>query len=248
MGPAWRRRIAAFADEIGLAEEHHELLAQALTHRSLGEEAADGDNERLEFLGDTVLALIVCEYLYRSYPSYSEGQLTKLKQRYVSEPSLADAAAALNLGALLAIAPADEATGGRERPSTLSDAFEAVLAAVYLARGLDAAREFVSTRLIARVNPDEVWDFKSRLQELCQERFAATPYYRSEASSGPAHAPIFKSEVLVAPGDQPDSARVLGEGTGRSKKVAEQEAARAALAQLEKPRRKRRKKEPAGAN
>jgi len=241
--PEWAARVRSFAEGLGVATEHLPLFERALTHRSLGDEAPAGDNERLEFLGDTVLALVVCEYLYRAFPNHAEGQLTKLKQRYVSEPSLAEAAVALGLGPLLAIAAGDDVSGGRDRPSTLSDAFEAVLAAVYLACGLEAAREFVTTRLIERVNPDVVWDYKSRLQEWCQERHAATPFYRSEPSSGPAHAPIFRSEVLLAATAGGGQEKALGEGTGRSKKVAEQEAARDALSRLEKPKRQRKKKE-----
>jgi ribonuclease-3 len=229
---SWHERLRAFSAQLGLGPGHHELIVRALTHRSLGEESPLGDNERLEFLGDTILALIVCEHLFHTYPSHAEGQLTKLKQRYVSEPSLAEAAISLQLGSLLAIAPGDDVAGGRERPSTLSDAFEAVLAAVYLALGLEAAREFVRVNLIDRVDPHVVWDYKSRLQELYQDKHSATPFYRSAPSEGPAHAPIFHSQVLVSASEAAE--RLLGEGSGRSKKLAEQEAARDALERLER--------------
>jgi ribonuclease-3 len=231
---AWQERIREFGARLGLGAGQHELLVRALTHRSLGEEVPLGDNERLEFLGDTILALIVCEHLYHTYPTHAEGQLTKLKQRYVSEPSLAEAAISLQLGSLLAIAPGDDVAGGRERPSTLSDAFEAVLAAVYLALGLEAARAFVRVNLIDRVDPHVVWDYKSRLQELYQDKHSATPFYRSAPSEGPAHAPIFHSQVVV--GNSTETERLLGEGSGRSKKLAEQEAARNALERLEAPK------------
>lgn len=233
--PEWLERVAAFAAGLGISPEHHSLVEQALTHRSLAEESVRGDNERLEFLGDSVLALLVNEHLFRAHPSSPEGVLTRLKAAYVCEPSLARAAEALELGSLLAIAPGDEAAGGRTRPSALSDAFEAVLAALYLAVGLEAAREFVRREVLERIDPDQVWDHKSRLQELLQERHRITPTYRTEVESGPAHDPIFRSEVLS--GDQ-----VLGTGAGRSKKVAEQAAAEAALADLLKPRRRARKK------
>jgi len=233
---AWHERLRAFGARLGLGEGHHELVVRALTHRSLGEESPLGDNERLEFLGDTILALIVCEHLFHTYPTHAEGQLTKLKQRYVSEPSLAEAAISLELGTLLAIAPGDDVAGGRERPSTLSDAFEAVLAAVYLSLGLEAAREFVRIHLIDRVDPHVVWDYKSRLQELYQDKYSATPFYRSAPSEGPAHAPIFHSQVVVhTAGESGSSEQLLGEGSGRSKKLAEQEAARNALERLERP-------------
>ena len=240
--PEWLARVREFARGLGIGPEHDPLVVRALTHRSLAEEAPHGDNERLEFLGDSVLALLVNDYLYRTHPEHSEGQLTKLKARYVCEPSLALAAGALSIGPLLAIAPGDEAAGGRERASTLSDAFEAVLAAVYLALGLEAAREFVLRELIHRVNPDEVWDYKSRLQELLQEKQRVTPAYRTVVESGPAHEPLFFSEVLA--NDQ-----TLGKGTGRNKKLAEQAAAADALARLEAPGRKResrKKVSPAG--
>lgn len=238
----WPERIRAFGAAHGFSDADLPLLLRAFTHRSLADEAPGGDNERLEFLGDTVLALLVCEHLYLQYPDHTEGQLTKLKQRYVSEPSLAEAAAALDLGGLLAIAAGDDVAGGRERPSTLSDTFEALLAAVYLAQGIESARAFVRSRLIDRVNPDVVWDYKSRLQEWCQERHSATPFYRSEPSSGPAHAPIFRSEVLMTTGGDSGQEKVLGEGAGRSKKLAEQAAAQDALSRLEKPKKPRKKK------
>lgn len=225
MDEAWLERVRAFARSLGLGPEHDPLVVRALTHRSLSEIAPHGDNERLEFLGDSVVALLVNDHLFRSFPDHAEGQLTKLKARYVSAPSLAQAALALDLGSLLAMATGDEVAGGRERPSTLCDAFEAVLAAIYLARGIDAAREFVMRELIERVDPTEAWDHKSRLQELFQERHRLTPVYRTSAEAGPAHERVFSSEVLV--GD-----RVLGGGAGRSKKVAEQAAAADALSRM----------------
>jgi ribonuclease III len=222
----WLGRVREFGASLDIAPEHAGLVVQALTHRSLSEEAPGGDNERLEFLGDSVLALLVNDYLFRSYPGHTEGQLTKLKATYVSEPSLAQAAAALDLGSLLAIAPSDEAAGGRTRPSTLSDTFEAVLAALYLSRGLEAARQFVLQELIGRTDPTAVWDHKSRLQEMLQEKYRITPSYRTVVKSGPAHDRVFHSEVLA-------NEQSIGQGTGRSKKIAEQAAAEDALARLE---------------
>ncbi len=226
--PAWLGRVAEFARQLGLASEREMLLRQALTHRSLSEEAPYGDNERLEFLGDSVLALLVNDFLFREYPEAAEGELTKLKARYVCEPSLARAATELRLGTLLAMAVSDEAAGGRERPSALSDAFEAVLAAVYLCRGLEGAREFLHRSLIALVDPTEVWDYKSRLQELYQEKKRTTPVYRTLIESGPAHNRIFYSEAVV--GEE-----VVGRGTGKSKKLAEQAAAADALKRFRVP-------------
>lgn len=221
----WQARAREFARQLGLGKEHDLLVVQALTHRSLADEAEHGDNERLEFLGDSVLALLVNEYLFHAHPRHAEGQLTKLKARYVCEPSLADAAVALNLGPLLAMAPSDEVAGGRERPSTLSDAYEAVLAAVYLARGIEAARAFIRDTLIHRVDPTTIRDYKSHLQELFQERHRVTPAYRTAAESGPAHDRLFHSEVVA-------DGKVLGQGSGRNKKTAEQAAAEDALSRL----------------
>src|SRR5689334_7095846 len=128
--------FAAFADHLQIEPRYHPVLRQALTHRSQSEVARHGDNERLECLGDSILGMLVNEYLYLAYPSATEGELTRMKANVVSEPSLAEAARRLQLGALVDLARGEEAGGGRERPSILSDAFEAVLAAVYLARGI----------------------------------------------------------------------------------------------------------------
>lgn len=220
--PAWKARLEALRQRLGIGEEQRSLLQQALTHRGLSESAPHGDNERLEFLGDSVLALLVIEHLYLTYPGEPEGRLTKLKALYVSEPSLAEAATALSLGSYLALAGSDDAAGVRSRPSTLCDLFESILGALYLARGLDAAREFVREALIARVDPSQVWDHKSQLQEICQERWRITPLYRTDTESGPAHDRVFASVALLGQ-------TVLGKGCGRSKKAAEQAAAANAL-------------------
>jgi ribonuclease-3 len=237
---AWLANVAAFAESLGIPAEHLPLIEQSLTHRSLTEESALGDNERLEFLGDSVLALLVNDYLFRAHPASPEGVLTRLKAAYVCEPSLARTAEALNLGSLVAMAPGDEAAGSRTRPSVLSDAVEAVLATIYLTRGLEAARQFVQREVLDRVDPEQVWDYKSRLQELLQERHRVTPTYRTVVDSGPAHDPVFRSEVL-------SGTEVLGTGTGRSKKLAEQAAAEVALAALTAPKRRRRKTKPSGS-
>ena len=160
-----------------------------------------------------------------------------MKIRYVSEPSLAAAAAALGIGECLAIAPGDEVGGGRARPSTLCDTFEAVLAAIYLSCGLEAARAFVLRELIGRTDASELWDHKSRLQELYQEKHRVTPVYTTDIESGPAHDRVFSSNVLI-------DGKVIGTGNGKSKKLAEQAAAADALARLEPKKRRSRKKKP----
>jgi ribonuclease III len=235
--PEWLSRAEEFARSLAIPAEHVALVHRAVTHRSLADVSPHGDLERLEFLGDSVLALLVNDYLFHKHPDASEGRLTKLKARYVSEPSLAQAAEALGLGSLLLVGPADEIS--RTRSSTLSDLFEAVLAALYLARGLEAAGEFVLRELVDRVDPDVIWDYKSRLQELLQEKQGVVPTYQTEVESGPAHDRMFRSHVVV-------EGVALGEGVGRSKKLAEQAAAAEALAVLEKPAKKARKKPAAG--
>jgi ribonuclease III len=223
----------AFAASLGVEPRYRPLLRQALTHRSQSELAPHGDNERLEFLGDSILGMLVNEYLYLAYPSATEGELTRMKANVVSEPSLAEGARGLGLGPLIDLARGEEAGGGRERPSILSDAFEAVLAAVYLARGIEAARDFVRHSLIARTDPLLQRDHKSALQELMQEQRGSTPSYHIVESEGPAHNREFVAEVRL-------DGKPLGVGRGRSKKLAEQAAALVALDAVRPPKKKRR--------
>src|SRR5687768_12222739 len=225
-------QIDAFAASLSI-DSHLDLLRQALTHRSRGERSPQGDNERLELLGDAVVALVILEHLYRTQPDLTEGELTKLKAHYVNRTSLAVAAKALGLGEMLTMASGELAAGGRDRPSTLADSFEAVLAAIYLARGLEAAREFVHRELLTRIDTSEVWDYKSRLQEWCQAIRKQTPTYRTADTAGPAHQRQFRCEAVL--GDE-----VLADGVGRSKKEAEQRAAETALALLTAPVKRKR--------
>lgn len=222
-----------FAGYLQIEPRYHPLLRQALTHRSQSEIARHGDNERLEFLGDSILGMLVNEYLYLAYPSATEGELTRMKANVVSEPSLAEAARRLGLGPLVDLARGEEAGGGRDRPSILSDAFEAVLGAVYLARGIEAARDFVRTHLITATDPLRERDHKSVLQELMQETRRSTPAYRIVETVGPAHEREFVAEVRL-------DNELLGTGRGRSKKLAEQAAALAALETVRPPKKKRR--------
>jgi ribonuclease-3 len=221
-----------FAASLQIERPYYPVLRQALTHRSQSEIAPHGDNERLEFLGDSILGMLVNEYLYLAYPSATEGELTRMKANVVSEPSLAEAARQLALGALVDLARGEEVGGGRDRPSILSDVFEAVLAAVYLARGIEAARSFVRQHLIAAADPLLERDHKSVLQELMQETRRSTPSYHIVETVGPAHDREFIAEVRLA-------GQSLGTGRGRSKKLAEQAAARAALEEVRPPKKKR---------
>lgn len=199
-------------------------LNRALIHRSYLNENdnVQEDNERLEFLGDAVLDLVAAEMLYRRLPEMQEGRLTRLRASLVSTERLAALAQALGLGALIRMGKGEEASGGRTRPSMLSDTFEAVIGAYYLDSGLQAVREFVEplfTPLLEQVIRDDAdVDNKSLLQEWAQAERRQMPRYHVVAESGPDHERTFIVQVSV--GDE-----VVGQGEGRSKRAAEQAAA-----------------------
>ncbi len=227
-------------EQLGYKFRNALLLAEALTHPSISLERKDYpfDNQRLEFLGDAVLQLVVTEHLYQLYPDFSEGQLTKLRTRIVSRTALKSLAHTLDLGRHLMMGRGEEASGGRERASTLADAFESVAGAIYLDGGFDAARNFIlrETRedfeKIA-LDPDEM-NPKGALQELLQAMEPCAPVYEVLEQSGPEHSKHFVSRVLWNGLD-------LGRGEGFSKKQAEVAAANDALVQRlwEKTARKR---------
>ena len=204
------------------------LLAEALTHPSLAHEAQryHFDYQRLEFLGDAVLQLVVTEYLFSHFQAEAEGQLTKLRSRLVSRDALRTHAAALDLGRYILMGRGEEVSGGRERTSTLADAFEALIGALYLDGGLDVAKNFILTQTRADLAKlaEEPVDFnpKGDLQELLQSISPRSPLYELVSQSGPEHEKTFVSEVVW-------EGIVLGQGTGRSKKQAETAAALEAL-------------------
>ena len=219
--------LSAFAARLGYEFSDLGRLRLALTHRSFVNENPEqsGDNERIEFLGDAVLDLAVSLVLMDMLPEAREGELSRAHARVVSGSALAQVARELDLGSVLRVGKGEERSGGRDRASMLADALEAVLAAVYLDSGLDPVlgivrRHFAHT--LAAVERGETVDAKTRLQELVQERFRTTPRYVVREATGPAHDKEFEVEILV--GDEP-----FGTGVGRSKKKAEQSAARAAL-------------------
>ncbi|MDD5126645.1 MAG: ribonuclease III [Dehalococcoidales bacterium] len=216
----------------GIAFKNQLLLQQALSHSSYCHEYPDlapQSNERLEFLGDAVLGLIVAEKLYLDYPALDEGSMTKLRSALVREDTLARVAKALNLGEYLCLGRGEEAGGGRSRPANLARALEAFIASIYLDRGLASAREFVLkwfyTELKEAVDRGTEVNYKSWLQELVQSRGKSSPIYRVVATTGPDHDRIFTVEVLV-------DGRVAGTGSGKSKKAAESGAAQQALVNL----------------
>ena len=207
-------------------------MVLALTHRSwCAENAGEASNERLEFLGDAVLGLVVTDHIFTAHPEMPEGSLAKLRAAVVSEPTLAAVAAELGVGDALRLGKGEDASGGREKASILSDAMEAVIGAVYVDGGLAAARRLVLDLLSDRIEgvvagpggPGGA-DHKTQLQELVARRFETAPSY-DVVDDGPDHEKRFFATVRVGDG-------VVGRGEGRSKKLAEQAAAGAALAHL----------------
>jgi ribonuclease-3 len=207
-----------------------DLLAPALVHRSwCAEHAGHPSNERLEFLGDSVLGVVVTDHVYRTHHDLPEGDLTEIRKTVVNSVALAEVAEALGVGDHLLLGKGEELSGGRQKPSILADAMEAIIGAVYLATGIEGASELVlgvfGPRL-ATAQADGA-DHKSRLQELAAHRFGAPPRYEVEAT-GPDHARTFHVTVTI-------DGEPHGQGVGRSKKQAEQAAARDAVDALAIP-------------
>jgi ribonuclease-3 len=207
-------------------------LVIAFTHSSYANENRHSDiisNERLEFLGDAVLNIIISDYIYRNYPDLPEGELTRIRASVVCEPSLAQCAKKLNIGKFLLLGKGEEMTGGRERISILSDAFEAILAAIFLDGDLEAARQWVLSQLeptIKAAAQGTVFrDYKTLLQEYIQRNGEERIEYEIVKECGPDHNKEFYVEVR-------HSNKVIGTGSGKSKKEAEQNAAKYALEQL----------------
>jgi ribonuclease-3 len=204
------------------------LLELALTHKSVAYEVnADvGYNERLEFLGDAVLEIIIRTFLYENFPGYTEGQLSKLRSVVASQPILALCAKELDLGKYIVFGPSQNTSDGRENEANLADTLEAIIASIYLDGGLKFARRFVLKILedkIRQLAQDEIkYDYKTALQEYWQSTMHQPPVYSVIAETGPEHEKIFEVEVIL--GDTP-----YGRGVGRNKKTAEQQAAKMAL-------------------
>ncbi len=216
--------------------ENPELLVTALTHSSYVQEQgaqAGPSNERLEFLGDAVLGLVIADYVFREFPDQAEGELTRVKAALVCEPTLAQCAREAGLGELVLLGAGEEENGGRDRPSILADTFEAVIGAIFLDQGLAAATEFILRWLepVATALAEEgvQTNFKGALQELTQDITGETPQYVTISENGPAHDKTFVVRVYF--GGEP-----LGEGVGKTKKAAEQEAAKEAIEALKKAR------------
>jgi ribonuclease-3 len=221
--------LIALEERLGHPFADRRMLKTALTHRSSVVQQAL-HNETLEFLGDAVIGLVVSELLLRAWPDANEGQLSKRRAALVNATSLARKAAALDLGPLILLGRGEEKTGGRGKRSILAGVYEALLGAVFLDGGFLAARGVIAdafTADVALAPEEDGGEAKTRLQELSQRLFRAAPEYTLLATSGPDHAKAFETRVAIA-------GRVLGSGRGGSKKLAEQAAAREALARLER--------------
>jgi ribonuclease-3 len=213
---------------IGYHFKNKDLLRVALTHSSYSNERGTGvNNERLEFLGDSVLGFITAEYLFKSLPGTPEGELTKLRADLVCEASLAETARALGLGEHLRLGKGEEAGGGRQRVSIIADVVEAVIAAIYLDGGLLAAKRFIYEHVLvdARARIKLNADYKTMLQELVQQKKNQVLSYELLGESGPDHDKQFSVRVLL-------NGQAVGTGSGTSKKRAEQAAARQAVEKL----------------
>lgn len=215
--------------QLGYTFQNENLMRNALTHSSYANENRDKgvrSNERLEFLGDAVLGFICAEYIYEHFRSMPEGELTKLRASIVCEKSLHEYALRLHLGDYMLLGHGEEAGGGRQRPSVLADAVEAMLAAIYLDGGVEAAKGFIldyikeKAEKVSRTR--HPLDYKTTLQEIVQKNREETLTYRLKGEQGPDHDKRFIIELLI-------NSNVIAEGVGRSKKEAEQEAARLAL-------------------
>ena len=212
--------------------KNSELLKNALTHSSYANEnRAEGisSNERLEFLGDSVLGFVTAKHLYSMQPTLSEGKMTRLRAELVCEQSLHGVALDLDLGRYLRLGHGEEKNGGRTRPSILADAVEAVIAAMFLDGGIAAPESFIERMILSpeSIEAHHAADYKTELQELVQQKSGQVLTYAPTGESGPDHAKVFSASVSL-------NGEVIGEGSGRTKKEAEQAAACQALKKLNK--------------
>lgn len=226
-----KKRIVAFQQDTEIHFNNDALLFEAFTHSSYVNEhrrKSFVDNERLEFLGDAVIELAVSQYLFHRYPKMTEGELTKLRASIVCEPSLVHLASELQLGTYILLGKGEENTGGRQRPALLADVFEALVGALYLDQGLEPVIQLFEKVMFPKVEIgafSNVTDYKSQLQELVQQDNVGQLKYDIVDEKGPAHNRIFVSQVSL-------DTQPLGEGSGRSKKEAEQQAAQLAIEKL----------------
>ncbi len=229
---AEKKIVADFEQKLSMTFENKALIITAFKHRSylnVTNEERVASNERLEFLGDAVLDLVVTHYLYEKFPKRTEGQLSKIKSILISKPVLAEVASELSFGSMLLLNKGEEKTGGRRRQSILADTFEAIIGAIYLDKGLEAAVGFIRNNLLRNfksiIHRELYHNYKSMLLEFAQSKTGKLPEYRMVRETGPDHDKSFVIAVYLN-GDK------LGEGEGKSKKNAEQKAAKRAVKKL----------------
>ena len=224
--PERLKQLRRFAKSLGVTLGDGRFFDEALTHKSYAHERAGlpapPHNEKLEFLGDSILGLVVCEYLYAYFPKVDEGGLSKIKSVVVSAQFLSEKAKNIDLGSALRLGKGEEKSGGRERPALLADALEALIGAVYLCGGLESARTFILSMLEKDLQQAQMGhlarDYKTLLQEYFQRTEKTAPQYHVVKEWGPDHSRSFEVECILGN-------RVLSKGTGKSKKEAEQDAA-----------------------
>jgi len=229
------KNIADLENNLGYTFKKKSLIKEAITHKSYAHEKQKGSlsfNERMEFLGDSVLELIISEYIFTTYPEYTEADLSRIKAYTVQESTLAEIAKSINIGECLILGKGEEMTGGRKKDSLLADAFEAVLAAIYLDGGYKKAKAFILRHLIYKTDElstkNFIFDFKTKLQEVAQAQFGVLPSYVIHKEEGPEHKKTFEVKVFI-------NDNCLGLGKGKTKKAASQKAAEAALKKIKKP-------------
>jgi ribonuclease III len=217
--------LVQFEKKLRIKFKDPKLLEEAFTHKSYAiERGKVTNNERLEFLGDSIISAVVAHFLFKRYPAVDEGHLSRVKSQIVSRTSLAQWGEDLNLGQYLFLSQGEEATGGRRRESLLGNVYEALVGAIFLDQGFSRAQRFIMRHLAKKKRIVET-DFKSRLQEYMQKKYKMPPTYLVVGEDGPDHAKIFSLEVRM-------NKKLLGSGEGRSKKEAEQAAAKEALKKL----------------
>ncbi len=231
------RPISELNEKLGLGFSDLDLLKQAFVHRSATNEVKSGKrrthNERVEFLGDAVLELIISEYLFRTYPDRTEGELTSFRAATVRTETLAETGRELKLGEYLTMSKGEAITGGRDKDYLLANTFEALLGALYLDQGLQACEKFLRKHLIPKIDHIVRFrldiDAKTKFQEIVQAKYHTTPTYRLVRAVGPDHDRVFTMEVLV-------NKRSFGVGEGRTKQKAQEAAANAALSKFAQAR------------
>jgi len=224
------RPLSDIQQRIAYPFKNPELLERALTHKSYANEnRVPYHNERMEFLGDAVLNLVVSEYLMKTCPDSTEGDLSRLRAAVVSEPALAMIAREIGLGAYLLLGRGEEQTGGRDKDSLLANCLEALIASIYIDAGKGASEAFVlrffEEAIRKTCTAGGTFDYKTELQELCQERLKQLPEYRVVSETGPDHQKQFEVDVII-------KGEVYGSGIGKNKKEAEQRAAKETLEKL----------------